>query len=184
MVTALYVGVVALVGLERLVELVVSNRNAAAAFAQGGKEYGQGHFGVMKALHTLFLFACPLEVVLLERSPPMWLFGAMFVVLLGTMSLRYWAIGTLGARWNTRVIVVPGLDAVARGPYKYLRHPNYVAVVLELAALPLMGGAWITAVVFSLANLVLLKVRIDCEEAALAEHCGYDALADRPRILP
>lgn len=184
MVTAFYVAVVVAVALERLVELVVSNRNAASAFAQGGKEYGTGHFGVMKALHTLFLFACPLEHILLGREPAPWLWASMFVVLLGTMGLRYWAIFTLGSRWNTRVIVVPGLQAVSAGPYKYLRHPNYVAVVLELAALPLMGGAWITAIVFSVANLALLKVRIDCEEAALAEHCGYDALSDRPRVLP
>lgn len=179
-----YLTVVFAVALERIVELFVSNRNAQSAFDQGGKEYGQGHFGFMKVMHTLFLIACPAEVLLLDRNPEPWLWVPMFLVVLGTMSLRYWAIGTLGSRWNTRVIVVPGLQAVSEGPYKYMRHPNYVAVVLELIALPLMGGAWITALVFSVVNLALLKVRIDCEEAALAEHCGYDALSDRPRILP
>jgi len=184
MVTWVYLAIVGAVALERLVELVISRRNAARAFDQGGKEFGQGHFGVMKALHTLFLVAAPAEVLLLDRPVIPWLFTLMVVLLCFTMGLRYWAIGTLGERWNTRVIVVPGLKAVSGGPYRFLRHPNYVAVVLELLALPLMHSAWITAAVFGVANLVLLKVRIDCEERALREVCGYDALEERPRVLP
>ena len=184
MVTWVYLGIVGLVAAERLVELVISKRNAARAFEQGGQEFGRGHFGVMKVLHTTFLFAAPAEVLLLDRPVIPWLFGAMLLLLCGTMALRYWAIGTLGERWNTRVIVVPGLQAVSGGPYRFVRHPNYLAVVLELFAIPMMHGAWITAAVFGLANLVLLKVRIDCEERALREVCGYDALEERPRVLP
>ena len=108
-----YVMVVFAVALERVVELFVSNRNARSAFDQGGKEYGQGHFGFMKAMHTLFLVACVAEVLLLDRDSEPWVWVPMFLVVLGAMSLRYWAIGTLGPRWNTRVIVVPGLQAVA-----------------------------------------------------------------------
>ncbi len=182
--TWVYLAIVGVVACERLVELVISKRNSAVAFARGGKEFGRGHLGVMVALHTLFLFAAPAEVLLLDRPVIPWLFGAMVLLLCGTMTLRYWAIGTLGQRWNTRVIVVPGLSAVSEGPYRFLRHPNYVAVVLELLAIPLMHNAWLTAVVFGLCNLALLKVRIDCEERALREVCGYDALEERPRGLP
>lgn len=182
--TWVFLGIVGAVAVERLVELVLSRRNAQRAFDMGGQEFGRGHFGVMKALHTLFLFAAPAEVLLFDRPVIPWLFGAMVLALCGTMALRYWAIGTLGERWNTRVIVVPGLKAVSGGPYRFVRHPNYVAVVVELLAIPLMHSAWVTALVFGVANLVLLKVRIDCEERALREVCGYDALEQRPRVLP
>jgi methyltransferase len=180
-----YGAVLLAVIVERLVELRISNRNAQAAFDQGGREYGQGHFGVMKALHTLFLVACAAEVVLLDRPFHLWLAIPATLGVVATMALRYWAISTLGQRWNTRVIVVPGLGAVNEGPYRWLRHPNYVAVVLELAFLPLIHGAWLTALVFGVANLVLLRTRIQVEERALAEHCDYDQrLGDRRRFVP
>lgn len=180
----LYTGLVGLVALERLAELRLAARNAARAFAQGGIERGQRHYKVMQALHTAFLVACPAEVWLLHRPFQPVLAAAMLAVLVGTMGLRYWAIHTLGERWNTRVIAVPGLPAVTGGPYRWVRHPNYVAVILELAALPLLHGAWLTALVFSLANLALLRVRVGVEEATLRELCDYEArLADRPRGL-
>lgn len=182
---ALYGALVGLVGLERLYELRLSRRNAEAAFAQGGVERGQGHFGVMKLLHTGFLLACPLEVWALDRPFLPALGLPMLALLCGTMALRYWAISTLGERWNTRVIVVPGLPPVTGGPYRFIRHPNYVAVVLELAALPLVHSAWLTAAGVSLANAALLWVRIRSEEAALAELCRYDeAMQGRPRFVP
>jgi methyltransferase len=89
------------------------------------------------------------------------------------MALRYWAIATLGPRWNTRVLVVPGMPAVTSGPYRYLKHPNYLAVIVEILALPLVHGAWITALVASALNAVLLGIRIPCEEGALREHGAY-----------
>ncbi|MCB9797595.1 MAG: hypothetical protein H6741_33315 [Alphaproteobacteria bacterium] len=181
----LYLGVLALVVIERLYELRLSARNAAWAFERGGVERGQGHFGVMKALHTLFLIACPLEVWLLDRPFIPALAALMGAALIGTMGLRYWAITTLGPRWNTRVICVPGLAAVEGGPYRFIRHPNYVAVVIELAALPLFHSAWLTALVFGLANLALLRTRIRVEEDALRELCEYEAgFGGRPRFLP
>ncbi len=180
-----FVGLVAAVAVERIVELRLSQRNAAWAFERGGVEAGQGHFTVMKILHTLFLFAAPAEVLLLDRAfPAPWGWIALAAVA-ATMGLRYWAIATLGVRWNTRVIVVPGLAAVNGGPYRWLRHPNYLAVIVELAALPLVHGAWITAVSFSVANAGLLRVRIRCEEQALRAHCDYDErLGDRPGLRP
>jgi methyltransferase len=92
----------------------------------------------------------------------------MALVVLTSQALRWWCIATLGRRWNTRVIVVPGLAPVSGGPYRWLRHPNYVAVVVEGAALPLVHAAWVTAVVFTVLNAFLLRVRIRVEDAALA----------------
>jgi methyltransferase len=92
----------------------------------------------------------------------------MTLLVLGSQALRWWCIATLGRRWNTRVIVVPGLAPERAGPYLWLRHPNYVAVVVEGAALPLVHAAWITAVAFTALNAALLAVRIRVEEAALA----------------
>jgi len=94
-------------------------------------------------------------------------------VALVAQALRYWAIASLGDRWNTRIIVVPGLEPVTRGPYRFLRHPNYVAVVLELAAVPLIHGAWVTAAVFTLGNALLLLVRIRADEAVIRSSLGY-----------
>jgi methyltransferase len=109
----------------------------------------------------------------------------MLAVVAVAMALRYWAIATLGERWNTRVICLPETPAVTGGPYRFVRHPNYVAVTLEVAALPLVHSAWITAVVFSAASFFLLRNRIRVEEAALRTHADYDrVLGGQPRFLP
>jgi methyltransferase len=156
------------VGLERLAELVVSTRNAAWSFARGGVEYGRGHYPVMVALHSGFLVAMLLEAWVRRPDVPAVLAWTMLALVLASQALRWWCIGTLGRRWNTRVIVVPGLAPVISGPYRLLRHPNYVAVVVEGVALPLVHSAWLTAVLFTVANAVLLTVRIRVEDAALA----------------
>jgi len=182
---SLYTVLLGLVVLERLVELVISNRNARLAMEQGGIEVGQKHYKVMVVLHSLFLPACLLEVVLLDRlfSPVLGL--TMFILVLATMALRYWAVTSLGTRWNTRVLVVPGLPAVTKGPYRWIRHPNYVAVVIELFALPMVHGAWMTATGFTVLNFFLLKTRIRVEEEALAQHCSYqENVGQRPRFVP
>jgi methyltransferase len=158
-----YTAIIAFVGLERLWELRLSNRNAALAFASGGREAGQGHYRFMTVFHTLFLISCVAEPWLGERP----FMGSWILVAAGAQALRYWAISTLGTRWNTRVIVLPEAPPVTGGPYRFVRHPNYVAVVIELFALPLIHGAWITAMVFSIVNAGLLFVRIRVEEEAL-----------------
>lgn len=122
----------------------------------------------MVALHTALLLGCPAEVWLSGRPFVPALGWSMLAVLAGAQALRWWCIVTLGSRWNTRVIVVPGLPLVARGPYRVLRHPNYVAVVAEGVALPLVHTAWVTAVVFTLVNAAVLTVRIRCENRALS----------------
>lgn len=180
-----YFVLVGIVALERLVELAISRWNAAWALARGGVEYGREHFRYMKLLHTAFLLACPLEVVLLDRPFVPALGYSMLGLAVAAQALRYWAIATLGRRWNVRVIVVPGLPAVSSGPYRFVRHPNYLAVVIEGFALPLVHTAWLTALVFSVLNAWLLTVRIRCEEGALEEHASYgEHFADRARLLP
>ena len=166
--TAAYVGLVLLVGLERLAELVVAKRNAAWSFAHGGVETGRSHYPVMVALHTGLLVGCIAEVVLADRPFLPWLGWPMLALTFAAQGLRWWCIATLGPRWNTRVIVVPGMPLVHRGPYRRLRHPNYVAVVVEGLALPLVHTAWVTALVFTALNLPLLAVRLRVESAALA----------------
>jgi methyltransferase len=164
----LYAALVALTAVERLVEVRVSLRNAAWSFARGGVEHGRGHYPAMVMLHTGFLVACAAEVILLDRAFVPALGLPMLVAAAGCQALRWWCIRTLGPRWNTRVIVVPGLARVSGGPYRWLHHPNYVAVVVEGVALPLIHGAWVTAVVFTLLNAALLSVRLRVENAALA----------------
>jgi methyltransferase len=139
----------------------------------------------MVAVHTSFLLTCPAEVWLLNREY-MPLLGYPMLGTLGVAAgLRWWAISTLGDRWSTRVVFVPGEPPVTGGPYRWLRHPNYVAVILEFLALPLVHSAWLTAVVFSLANAVVLILRIRTEEASLSEHSDYSrAMGDRPRFHP
>ncbi len=152
---------------ERIAELVVSKRNAAWAFERGGVEYGREHFPFMVALHTAFLLGCLFEPWLLDRPFVPALGFTMLVLAIGAQALRWWVITTLGPRWNTRVIVVPGLPLVQGGPFRYLRHPNYLAVVVEGFALPLIHGAWITAAAFTALNFALLAVRITVENEAL-----------------
>lgn len=155
--------------LERLVEVRLSNRNAAWSLARGGKEYGFSHYPYMVALHSGFLLACVLEVWFLERTFNLVLGVTMLLAALFCQLLRWWCITTLGQRWNTRVIIVPGLARVSGGPYRWFSHPNYVAVVLEGVVLPLVHGAWLTALVFTLLNAWLLRVRIGIENRALNE---------------
>lgn len=160
-----YAVLVVLVGFERVAELVVSLRNAKWSFAQGGVESGRGHYPFMVVLHTGLLAGCLVEAS--QRTFIPLLGWTMLAVVLLSQGLRWWCISVLGRQWNTRVIVVPGLQLVAGGPYRWLRHPNYVAVVAEGIALPLVHTAWVTAVVFTALNIPLLAVRIRSEEAAL-----------------
>lgn len=163
-----YALLVGLVAFERVAELLTSRRNEAWSTARGGREYGAGHYPPMVVLHTALLVACLAEVVLLDRPFLPWFGWPMLAVVVAAQALRWWCIATLGPRWNTRVIVVPGLPAVTGGPYRWLRHPNYVAVVVEGIALPLVHTAWLTAAIFTALNAALLTVRIRCENAALA----------------
>lgn len=170
---AFYVVLIAAVAVERLAELVISKRNLGWARARSGREHGFGHYPFMVVLHTGLLVAALFEAA--HRSFIPALGWPMIAVVVLAQALRWWCIAVLGPRWNTWVIVVPGLPLVERGPYRWLRHPNYVAVVLEGIALPLVHSAWITAVAFTVVNAGLLRVRISSENVALAQ-----ALAQPP----
>lgn len=159
---------IAAVAAERLAELVVSARHARWAFGRGGVEAGRTHYPPMVALHTGLLVASVVEVHAAQRPFLPLLGWAALAAAAGSQGLRWWCIRTLGPQWNTRVIVVPGLALIRSGPYRWLRHPNYVAVVVEGVALPLVHSAWLTALVFTVLNAVLLLgFRIPTEERAL-----------------
>lgn len=163
----LYTLLVALVAAERVAELVVSRRHERRLRARGAVEVGAGHYPFMVALHASFLLACPAEVWLLDRPFRPALAIAAGLALVATMALRWWVIATLGERWTTRVLVLPGAPLVAGGPFRWLRHPNYLAVAAEMFALPLVHGAWLTALLWGGTNLGLLAVRIAAEDPAL-----------------
>jgi methyltransferase len=151
---------------QRGLELVLSARNARRLAARGGREFGARHFPLLVLVHTLFPLLLMAEVALLGARPgpawPLWL-----GLWLAAQALRYWAITALGDAWNVRIWVVPGAPLVSRGPYRFLRHPNYVAVVVELIAAPLLFGAWRTALVITVLNALALRIRIAAEERAL-----------------
>nr|WP_202458709.1 isoprenylcysteine carboxylmethyltransferase family protein [Streptomyces sp. SID5464] len=157
------------VALERVAELAVSRRNAALSLARGGVESGRGHYPFMVVLHTGLLAGALVEVWTRRPDTAAVLGWTMLALVAAAQALRWWCIATLGRQWNTRVIVVPGAARVTGGPYRWIRHPNYVAVVVEGLALPLVHSAWVTAVVFTALNGFLLATRIRAEDAALAQ---------------
>jgi methyltransferase len=151
---------------QRISELVISARHAPRVRALGGVEYGAGHFPFIVAAHVLFFLLFLFEIVHHGAHPgplwPLWLGVWTFAQV-----LRYSAMRSLGDRWNVRIWVVPGMAPVKTGPYRWLSHPNYLAVMLEFVAAPMMFGAWRTAILASLLNAPVLSVRIRCENDAL-----------------
>lgn len=167
-----FTALIALIAVQRLWELQISKRNVKRIMARGGVEVGSGHYPWMVALHTAFLLSCLAEVWWLDRPWRPWAGLVSMLVLIGALGLRWWSLRTLDDRWTTRVIVVPGETLVSAGPYRWLRHPNYLAVVLEIAAIPMIHWCWLTAVLFSTANGALLLVRLSVEERALDGFVG------------
>ncbi len=152
---------------QRVSELVLSARNVRGLVARGGREYGQAHFPYVVALHALYPVALVGEV-LLGGARPGALAPAWMGLWLAAQALRYSAIWALGERWTVRILALPGSPLVRRGPYRWIAHPNYLAVAIEFVSAPLLFGAWRTALVFSLASLAVMSVRIRCENRALA----------------
>lgn len=158
---------IALIGAERLVELAFARRNAKWSFAHGGTEFGRGHYPVMVGMHVALLLSCVAEVAFLHRPFIPALGWTMVAVVAASTAVRWWCVSVLGRHWNPRLIVVPDAPLVQGGPYRWLHHPNYTAVAAEVVALPLVHSAWLTAIVFSVANAAVLTVRIRAEDAAL-----------------
>lgn len=159
---------VAAISVQRLLELVLARRNERKAWARGAVERGRGHYPFIVGLHSLWILSTLVEGLARGPEPPSFWPLALVLFLL-VQPLRYWAIFSLGPYWNTKILVVPGARPVARGPYRYVSHPNYVVVVVEILAFPLIFGAWATALVFTVLNAVVLYVRIRAENRALRE---------------
>ena len=153
--------------MQRLLELRTAKRNEAWAREQGAIEYGANHYWMFVTLHTAWF--CSIATEHFMRGQPVWhLWPLALGLLFGTQVLRYWSIVSLGRYWNTKILVVPGAKLVTSGPYRWLKHPNYVAVVLEIALVPALLEAWYTAAIFTVLNaVILLTVRIPDEEQAL-----------------
>ena len=156
------------VGVERLAELVLAQRNLAWSRARGGVEIGAGHYPVMVALHLALLVGCVVEVAVMQRPFIPALGWPMLALVVAAQGLRWWCITTLGRQWNTRVVVIPGAPRIDGGPYRWISHPNYVAVAIEGLALPLVHSAWVTALAFTTLNAALLSTRVSVENSALA----------------
>jgi methyltransferase len=180
----LFAALVAVVAALRLSELAISRRNIVRLKKRGAVEHGRKHYTVMVAVHALFLASCVLEVWLMGRPWVPVLAATMGALLLAASALRLWVIAVLGERWSTRVVYVPGDPTVTVGPYRWLKHPNYLAVVVEFAALPMLHTAYLTAVLFGLVNGFVLRRRIQVEEAALRRDTDYRrAFGARPRMI-
>ena len=158
--------ILALVAAQRLGELVVSRRHTRALLARGAYEVGAGHYPLIVAVHAAWLAALWWFA---PGRPVLWPLIGLFVLLQGA---RLWVLATLGERWTTRIIVLPGAPLVARGPFRFVRHPNYLVVMAEIALLPLAFGLWQVALLFSLLNAAVLAVRIRAEEKALESAAG------------
>jgi methyltransferase len=155
--------ILVLVLLQRLGELAYAQRNTSRLLARGAIEIGRRHYPLLVLLHASWLLT--LFVAVPQDAPINWPLLAVFVVLQG---LRLWVVATLGPYWTTRIVTLPGAALVRSGPFRFVRHPNYIVVIGEIAVLPLVFGAWRIAIVFSLLNLALLAWRIRIEEQALA----------------
>jgi methyltransferase len=169
---ALFLGLVAVVLIQRIMELRLARRNERWAREQGAREIGSGHYPLFFVLHGSWGIAWITEALVggPTLAPYWWAWLIGFVL---AEVLRYWAIVTLGPRWNTRILVIDGLPAIRTGPYRFLAHPNYLAVAIELACIPMIFGAWVTAIVATSLNaMLLLGLRIPAEQRAVAEASG------------
>jgi methyltransferase len=169
---------------ERIVELTIAKRNERILKAMGAKEFGIRHYRWIVIMHILFLLSFAAESLSrgAELSPWWPLLFGLFIVVQG---LRVWTLRSLGRFWNTKILVLPNAEVVAKGPYRWLRHPNYLVVVLEMWLIPVMFQAYWTALIFSITNAVMLSIRINVEEKALKSLTNYaDQFDESPRFLP
>ncbi|MBM7619475.1 methyltransferase [Bacillus tianshenii] len=170
---------------QRLVELKIAKRNENLMKKKGAVEFGQGHYGYMVLLHIAFLLALLIEVLYLSKEvSPFW--PLLISLFIGTQVMRVWAIASLGMFWNTKIIILPNADVVKKGPYRFLRHPNYLVVSLEIIIIPLLFQAYITAFIFTILNAWMLSVRIPMEEKALnnttSDYSNY--VQEKSRFTP
>lgn len=168
----LFIIFIALIALQRLAELYIAKQNEKQMKRAGAVEYGENHYRWMVLMHLSFFIVLTIEVVVFTRgfSPlwPIWL-SLFLIAQIG----RVWVIMSLGKHWNTKIIVVPNADVIIKGPYKYVKHPNYLIVATEIIVISLLFNAYSTALIFSLLNVWMMSVRIPMEERALKAHTEY-----------
>lgn len=175
---------VGLIIFQRITELVIARKNEVWMKGQGAVEFGQGHYPAMVSIHTAFFISFILEVILLDKNlSDYW--PVLLALFIFTQAMRIWALTSLGRFWNTKIIILPGANVVKRGPYKIIKHPNYLIVAIELIVIPLMFNAFITMAVFTLLNILILSIRIPVEEKALRELTKYESeFSNQGRFVP
>jgi methyltransferase len=180
-----YFALLILVGLERLLELRISKKNQRALNRQGVEKVSEPNFLAMVVMHTAVLFSAAAEVYFLRRPLIPALAVAAGGIFLFATGLRWWVIRTMAGHWNVQVMASVKIGVVSSGPYEFIRHPNYVAVILELASLPLIHTAWITAIWATAANAWVLSSRLGAEDAMLMSNSEYrEAMGAKPRFIP
>lgn len=152
--------------LQRISELIIAKRNEKWLLQQGAVEYGKGHYPFIVALHTLFIISIIIEYILRGQPPINWIFLILFLLVL---AFKFWALLSLGKYWNTKIYRAPGAYPVKKGPYKFLKHPNYMEVICEIAIIPLVFHLYYTAIIFTVLNAAMLTVRIRVENRVWAD---------------
>ncbi|NSL52654.1 isoprenylcysteine carboxyl methyltransferase family protein [Calidifontibacillus erzurumensis] len=175
---------IALIILQRIVELGIAKKNEKWMKARGGYEVGKEHYKYIVLVHILFFVTLIIEVFLFEKQlSPLWVIF-LFIFSIAQV-IRVWSIMSLGRFWNTKIIVVPNTNIIEKGPYKWVRHPNYLVVLIELLVLPLIFDAFWTAIIFTILNIVVLKHRIQLEEQELMKGTNYGIIfQNRYRFVP
>jgi methyltransferase len=185
MVSIWYLVLTGAVAVDRLAEMAYSRRNQKKLGERGARKVHDPVFGGMVALHVGYLCAAPLEVTLFHRPFLPWLGWPALFVLAAANALRVWTIRALSIHWNMQIVASQSLGAISSGPYRWIRHPNYAAVFLEVAALPLVHTAWVTALIASAVHAVLLARRISAEERVLMSEPAYRRqMGSKPRFVP
>ncbi len=181
----IFIGIVVAVISQRFLEVRLSDRNRAEILLRGGQEHGDNLLGAVKVLQVSWWLAMIAEVWYLDRPFMPVLAAVALTATIAGQVLRYLSMQALEWRWTLPIMTVPGMPVVTSGLYRYLRHPNWLGVILEIAFLPLIHSAYVTAIAFSLANAWLMNKRIQTEEQALSENTNYiAAFANKPRFIP
>lgn len=157
---------ISIVIVQRISELILSKKNENYLKSKGAIEHDRNGFKYIVLMHNLFFISLVLEYFFLQRELNQY-WKILLIIFICTQLLRYWAIFTLGKRWNTKILVLPNTEPIRSGVYKYLKHPNYIPVIIEITVIPLLLSCYYTAIVFSILNLIVLKRRIRIEEEAL-----------------
>ncbi|MFV2048040.1 MULTISPECIES: isoprenylcysteine carboxyl methyltransferase family protein [Metabacillus] len=169
---------------QRLTELFIAKKNEKWMINRGGVEHGNEHYPFILSLHVLFLISLLLEVIIFQKElTELWVVLVPLLVI--TQLMRYWSVMSLGNYWNTKIIIVPNDIVVSKGPYQFIKHPNYVVVAVEILIIPLLFEAYITSLVFTMLNVVMMTIRIPAEEKALQTYTNYqEVFTVKSRFLP